>query len=354
MNGYPWMSRDIERDWLMLRHAQCGIIDRRQALSLGFTASRIGHRLRTAQWQRVYEGVYATFSGPLPREARLWAAVRRAGEGAMLSHETAAEVQGLADKPVGAEIHVTVASRRRPLQGKQPRGIVIHRSDQSLPQFPDGSWKLPRTRAADTVLDIVAAQSTFERAYAWIARAVARDLVTVEMLRATLDGRSRMPWRSWLTDALDDVGDGVDSPLVRRYARDVERAHGLPKAERQARRTLGDRAHYKDNWYAEYLVAVEVDGPAYHQGDRAEADKRRDNFNLGADAAQTFRFGPVSVTERACESAVLVAATLRRNGWTGTPHPCHRPRCAVAASRTRIFHLLSPTEGPPRPVERGP
>ncbi len=310
----------------MLLDAQRGIVDRRQALSLGFTVSRIEHRLTSGKWQRVHEGVYATFSGPLSREARLWAAVRRAGDGAMLSHQTAAEVQGLIDKPASADIHLTVAVRRRPVQGKPVRGIVIHRSDQSRPQFPGGSWKLPRTRIEDTVLDLVAAAATFEQGYSWIARAVARDLVTIAMLRAALDGRRRIRWRAWLADALDDSGDGVNSSLERRYVRDVERAHGLPSAERQARRTLGGRTHYKDNWYGEYRVAVEIDGPAYHQGDRAAADRDRDNLNLAADAAQTFRFGPVGVTERACESAALVAATLRRNGWTGIPHPCGRRR----------------------------
>jgi len=328
--GYRGMGHDAQGDWLMLLHAQCGVVDRGQAESLGFTNSQIRHRVRSGRWQRVHDGVYATFSGPLSREARLWAAVRRAGEGAMLSHETAAEVHGLVDKPVSSDVHVSVVSRRRPLQGKPVHGIVIHRSDQSRPQFPGGSWKLPRTRVEDTVLDLVAAAATFERAYSWIARAVARDLVTVAVLRATLADRSRMRWRSWLTDALEDSREGVASPLERRYVKDVERAHGLPKAERQARRTIGGRTHYKDNWYAEYQVAVEIDGPAYHQGDRADADRGRDNLNLAVDAAQTYRFGPVGVTERACESALLVATTLRRNGWTGTPRPCRRPGCAVA------------------------
>ena len=296
---------------------------------MAFTVSRIQHRLTSGKWQRVYEGVYATFSGPLSREAWLWAAVRRAGDGAMLSHQTAAEVQGLIDRPASGDIHLTVATRRRPVQRKPVRGIVIHRSDQSRPQFPN-SWKLPRTRVEDTVLDLVSAAATFEQGYAWIARAVSRDLVTIAMLRAALADRRRIRWRAWLADALEDSREGVNSPLELRYVRDVERAHGLPEAQRQARRTLGGRTHYKDNWYAEYRVAVEIDGPAYHQGDRAAADKDRDNLNLAADAAQTFRFGPVGVTERACESAALVAATLRRNGWTGIPHPCHRPGCTVS------------------------
>jgi hypothetical protein len=327
-DGHVGMSSKNYDAWLMLLDAQRGIVDRRQALSLGFTVSRIQHRLTSGKWQRVHEGVYATFSGPLPREARLWAAVRRAGDGAMLSHETAAEVQGLVDKPADADIHLTVAIRRRPVQGKPVHGIVIHRSDQRRPQFPN-SWKLPRTRIEDTVLDLVFAAATFEQGYAWIARAVARDLVTIAMLRAALAGRTRVRWRAWLADALEDASAGVHSTLERRYVRDVERAHGLPEAQRQARRTVGGRTHYKDNWYGGYRVAVEVDGPAYHQGDRAAADKDRDNLNLAADAAQTFRFGPVGVTERACESAALVAAGLRRNGWTGTPRPCRRPGCTV-------------------------
>ena len=324
------MSPDAHGEWLMLLDAQRGIVGRREALNLGFTVSRIEHRLKSRKWRRVHEGVYATFSGPLSREARLWAAVRVAGDGAMLSHQTAAEVQGLVDKPAGRDIHLTVASRRRPVQRGQVRGIVVHRSDQSRPQFPAGTWKLPRTRVEDTVLDLVTSAPTFERGYSWIARAVSRNLVTVAMLRATLAGRRRVRWRVWLTEALEDSSDGANSPLELRYVRDVERAHGLPTARRQARRTLGGRTHYKDNWYAEYRVAVEIDGPAYHEGDRAAPDRDRDNYNLAADAVQTLRFGPVGVTERACGSAALVAATLRRNGWTGIPHPCHRPGCRIA------------------------
>jgi hypothetical protein len=350
-DGYPGMSGDSHRDWLLLLDAQCGIVSRQQALRLGFTGSRIRHRLRSRRWQRVHAGVYATFTGQLPRTAQLWAAVCMAGEGAMLSHESAAEVQRIVDRPVSSEIHVTVTSRRRPLQGKPVQGIVIHRSDQSRPQFPGGSWKLPRTRIEDTVLDLVTSAATFERGYSWIARAVSRGLVTVAVLRAALESRGRVRWRVWLTEAFDDSGDGVNSPLERRYVRDVERAHGLPQARRQAPRTLGGKTHYKDNWYAEYRVAVEVDGPNSHQGDRAEADRVRDNLNLAADGVQTCRFGPVGVTERACESAALLATTLRRNGWTGTPRPCHRPGCAVART-TRPQRTFRLTQQAPRPVPK--
>ena len=291
----------------------------------------MAHRLKSAKWRRMQRGVYATFTGPVHREARLWAALRRAGPGAMLSHETAAEVHGLTGKP-SAKIHITVPTSRHPARHRPIVGIVIHRSDQSrAARLPD--WKLPRTRIEDTVLDLIATARTFDEAYSWISRAVSRNLVSTEILREAVGRRSRIRWRVWLNEALADAGEGAHFPLERRYARDVERAHGLPTAQRQARRTISGKTHYKDNWYPEYGVCVELDGPTYHQDEQVHMDKRRDNLNLAVDAAQTYRFGPVEVTERACESAAMVAATLRRRGWQGQPHPCRRPGCKVGRQR---------------------
>jgi very-short-patch-repair endonuclease len=335
------ISGDALRDWLVLRSVQSGIVDRGQALALGFSRRQISHRLHSGAWQRVYPGVYATFTGPLSREAQMWAAVRCAGDGAMVSHETAAEVHGIIDKPRSATIHVTVPLRRRPAPKKPVRGIVIHRSDQSKQQFL-GPFNLPRTTVEDTVLDLVAVSPTFDRAYAWITRGVSRKRLTVSVLRAALARRRRIRWRRWLDDAFEDARDGVDSPLERRYVRDVERAHGLPKSQRQARREFGGKAHYRDSWYAEYRVVVEIDGPAYHQNEQVQQDKARDNLNLAMDDVRTYRFGPVEVTERVCETAAMVAATLRRTGWHGTPRPCRRAACVIAGPARR--------PGPPSPV----
>lgn len=336
MNGFTPapISQDGGRDWAVLLSIQCKIIRRNQALRAGFSRWQIEHRLASGAWQRIYPAVYATFSGSLPRDAQLWAAVLRAGAGAMLSHETAAELHGIIDKPIGTSIHVTVPVNRRPAQRRPTRGIIIHRSDQSQRQFL-GPFNLPRTRIEDTVLDLVAAAPTFDHGYAWIVRAVSRKLVTVEALRLVLATRKRVSWRAWLNDALDDAEDGVYSSLERRYIRDVERAHRLPRSRHQARRQLGGKVQYRDNWYPDYRVVVEIDGPAYHQNERVQLDNDRDNLNLALDDVKTHRFGPVGVTERACETAALVAATLRRNGWSGFPRPCRRPNCLVGASPWR-------------------
>jgi len=321
------MDKYLNRDWYWLLNEQHGVVGRSQARGNGITKAGMEHRLGSGQWRRLHWGVYAAFTGEVTRQAKLWAAIRRAGPGAVLSHETAAEVQGLADRP-GSKIHITVPSSRRPSQHRPIQGVVLHRSSHMHPQrLPQ--WELPRTRIEDTVLDLVVAAGTFDEAYSWISKALSRELVTVGLLREALAARKRIRWRAWLTEALSDGGEGIHFPLERRYARDVERAHGLPKGQRQARRTINGKVHYKDNWYPGYAVCVELDGAAYHPPEQVRKDKRRDNVNLAIDDARTYRFDFVDVTERACLTAAMVAASLRRNGWQGRPQACRRPGCGV-------------------------
>src|SRR3954452_23103975 len=60
------------------------------ARSRGITRHAIAHRVARGQWQRVFPRVYATYSGPISEETRLAAALAYAGEGAVLSHQSAA------------------------------------------------------------------------------------------------------------------------------------------------------------------------------------------------------------------------------------------------------------------------
>src|SRR5690348_12570812 len=82
----------------LARH-QYGVVSRSQALRAGFTADKIKFRVRSDRWRQLNPGVYATFTGAPGRGAYLWAAILAAGPGAVLSHETAAELQRLNDRP---------------------------------------------------------------------------------------------------------------------------------------------------------------------------------------------------------------------------------------------------------------
>lgn len=311
--------------WEILLDAQAGVITYKQAVEHGYSVRQIEHRLESGKWRRMHRGIYATFTGRWSRQARLWEAVLWAGKGAMLSFDTAAELQGLTDKQRWT-IHVTVPSSRRPT-GSSPRGVVVHRSSQSRCEgvIP---WQLPRTRIEDTVLDLAAAADTADDAYTWVSRAVANDKTSADSLRDALKRRKRFPGREWLSDALADAADGAHYLLELRYARDVERAHGLPEGIRQVRRVIDGKKHRKDTLYEEYRICVELDGITYHR-DRQHQDRHRDNINLAVDDIRTFRFDIVDVTVGTCESAALVAAGLRGQGWEGNPHRCRKPGCRV-------------------------
>jgi hypothetical protein len=266
-----------------------------QARESGLTDRQISYRLSSGKWRRVHRGVYATFTGRVPRAAQLWAALLWAGEGAVLSHETALEVAGLTDE-AGPEIHVTVPRRRRPAQGTPMPGVVVHRSDRAR-SLVSAPAQPPRTPVEDAVLDLAAATRAFDDAYAWVAQALADWQVPARTLRQALGTRTRFPRRGWLIDALDDAAEGSTARIESRYLRDVLRAHGLAAA-------------------ADYGVAVEFAGIA----------ARRDR--PGGDA-RALRFGLVAVTAGACASAARVAAALREHGWPGQPHPCRRTGCVL-------------------------
>lgn len=323
------MSEDVNLPWDVLLTVQQGITSHTQALRAGFSRRQIEHKLTSGRWQRIYLGVYATFTGELTREAQLRAVVLRVGEGALLSHETAAELHKLITKPA-KDIHVTVPGNRRPVQRNRLPGVIIHHTDRSLAQSLP-VWQLPRTRVEDTILDLVAGSSSLDDAYAWISRGLSGKPVTAAMILDALNLRKKFPNRAWVKGALADAESGILFPLEFRYVRDVERAHGLPKPARQAGRVINGTRHKKDNLYEPYGVCVELDGLEYHW-DKVVQDRHRDNVNLAEDDVRTFRFGWIDVTARSCDSAAMVANALRRGRWAGRPHPCRKPGCTVGRS----------------------
>jgi hypothetical protein len=315
------------RDLLALQH---GVISRRQALASGFAPDAVEARVRLGRWTRLQRGTYATFTGRPPREALLWAALLRAGDDAVLSHETAAELVGLADQP-SPQIHVTVPAKRRPATARRIPGVIVHRSDR-VHRARHPSALPPRTRIEETVLDLTQAAPTFDAAFTWLCRAAGRRLTTPARLRMAVDARRKLRWRIQISAALDGVAAGVRSLLEFRYLNDVERPHGLPRASRQARRRRPTGSAYLDNLYEDYLVGIELDGRAAHPIEERWRDIRRDNAGA-AEGIVTLRFGWSDVTVHPCQTAAQVAEVLRHRGWTGAIRRCGPGCTAEAAAR---------------------
>ena len=122
----------------------------------------------------------------------LWAALRRAGPDAVLSHYTAAELARLTDQRSSA-VHVTVPQAA----ACDARSAVscVHRSSRIELARHIGSLP-PRTGIEETTLDLTQCSPTLDDALAWLARACGAQLTTAALLRATMDSRVRVRWRA--------------------------------------------------------------------------------------------------------------------------------------------------------------
>lgn len=310
----------------VLIKGQDGMVARWQARRFGMSADAIGRRVRSGAWRITHPGVYATFTGRLDRPAQMWAALLHcstwaSGDGdldAVLSHETAADLHGFAED-TSRVIHVTIPHGRR--LPKAVAGVQVHVS-RRLEQARHPALTPPRTRVEDTAVDLTQTARTIDDAINWLAVACGKWRTTPARLVAAIDVRKRLRWRAELCYALADVAEGSHNIFELRYHRNVERAHGLPKARRQRYRKADAQSQYDDVEYEDYDTIVHLDGKVHRYRERVR-DRKRDNRAV-VRGDDPLRFGWFDIDEEPCESAVDVATVLLRNGWLGTPRPCDR------------------------------
>jgi hypothetical protein len=323
------MERELPPTLRNLARRQSGVISRTQALRGELTADMIRFRIRSGRWRPLHPGVYATFTGVPGRSSQLWAAVLWAGPGAVLSHQTAAELLRLTDKAADL-IHVTVPRQRHVAVAS---GVSLHRSVRAVQAVLPNS-NPPRTTVEDTVLDLVQTAANFDDVCGWVIRAFARALTDQERLRMAMRQRSRLRWRADLHELIAAAVSGDHSVLEYRYERDVERAHGLPEPTRQAPFADPDgRRGRRDRLYRDYGVIVELDGQLAHPAEDPWRDKARDNA-AAADGHESLRYGWEHVRWHPCATALQVARVLRVHGWDGWPRPCS-PGCPVERALAR-------------------
>jgi hypothetical protein len=280
--------------------------------------------LRADRWRVLYHGVYVACTGFPSWEGVLWAALRRCGPDAALSHTTAAELDGITRRQQEA-VHVTVPAEqrvtvaRRELDSGLPR-IIVHRSAR-LPLAIHPARTPPRTRAEETVLDLAEIARSVDAAFSWLSAACSRGVVSPEQIRAAACRRKKMRWRPDVLIALDEIAEGVLSILERNFLRNVERPHALPTPKRQVRMRRNRRSAYLDNFYDGYGLAVELDGRAAHPVEERWQDIHRDNY-FASSGIITLRYSWADVTTRPCRVAAEIAAILRQRGWTGTVRSC--------------------------------
>jgi very-short-patch-repair endonuclease len=262
----------IEQGVHALAARQHGLVARRQLMELGLGEDAIDHRLATGRLTRIERGVYALGHAELRREGRVLAVVLNAGEGAMLSHRSAAALWGI--RPwSGAFVEITRPGR----QGlHRVRGRMLHCSSNLPAEELAVEQQIPTTSIARTLLDLAAVVPAHH-----VRRAVERseqaelfDLTTIERVLARHSGR---PGSRALSSVLADMrNNGVTTTRsdLESLLLQICIDHRLPRP--QVNRYDG-RREVDFRWPRERLI-VEVDSWTFHGRTRQafDGDRARD------------------------------------------------------------------------------
>jgi very-short-patch-repair endonuclease len=258
----PDKSRSVPVDVRLaeLARHQHGVVSRAQLLALGVGKSAIAVRVNRGRLHRVHQGVYVVGYPSLTRNGRFMAAVLACGEGAALSHFSAAVLWGMLSG--GGKIQVTAPTgRRRP-------GLVVHRAGLGEGEVARRAG-IAVTTPARTLIDLadIAPKRTLERA-----------IDEAEFLRLDCTGLAPRHGRrgsGHLTSVL--AVHGVGSTRTRSELEEMFLAlcdkHNLPRPAVNVQ----IEGYECDFVWREQRLIVETDGAAAHAGERRRArDLERD------------------------------------------------------------------------------
>ncbi len=223
---------------------QHGHVTRAQLLALGLGSRTIGYAVARGDLFAVHAGVYAVRYRRVEPVARAMAAVLACGEGALLSHDSAAALWGMRRWPDIPEVmcprHV-----RRP-------GIDTHRSTTLEPADRRIELNVPTTSAARAIADIANRLSDKQLTRATQNARRTGHIKPTDLHRLLL----RCPRLRPLVDPTQNpTRSGLEDTLIPWLTQ-----HGLPIP----RLNTHVNGYEVDALYPEHKVIVELDSWEYH------------------------------------------------------------------------------------------
>ncbi|MFT3865380.1 MAG: type IV toxin-antitoxin system AbiEi family antitoxin domain-containing protein [Solirubrobacterales bacterium] len=255
---------------------QHGIVTVEQLRAAGVGETSVRHAVEAGRLHRLHRGVYAVGHRSLSWRGRWLAAVLAAGEGATLSHASAAALWEYL-RPIPGPIHVTVPAA---VHRKSRPGLRVHRSRTLIRGDVTRRHGIAVTSPARTIEDLRGAVEPY-----LVRRALRQaELAGHPVPHLGAVRRTRSDLELLFLGLCDD--HGLPRPLVNR------RVHG----------------YRVDFWWPERRLAVETDSWDYHRGSVAFEDDHERDLALRAHRIATRRY-----TGDQLEAASdAVAADLRR------------------------------------------
>jgi very-short-patch-repair endonuclease len=301
-------------DFDFLLFFQEGVISRRQALR-HVSEKTLRHRVASGRWQSIHRGIYLTHSGPATVQQRRWIAALAVGDGrgAMLGGPSALAVLGMRGVDT-QRIHVLIGVNRQ--HRRPPPGVVVHRTRRVPIEDQHRMGRPPCTMPARSLVDAAQWAASDRDAAAIIAAGFQQRLVATIDMAPVLARMTHVKRRRLIVEAVADAAGGAESIAEMDFAR-LCRRHRLPEASRQvARVDSAGRRRYRDVYFDQWRVHVEIDGAQHLEVASWYADMRHHN-EIAIAGEILLRFPAWVVRHKPDEVAAQVRAALRAAGWTG-------------------------------------
>jgi len=151
MHGMRAQTTPLDVSLARLAGRQHGVVSRGQLVAIGFDRGTIDRRVQGGRLHRLYRGVYAVGHTVLSSHGRRLAAVMACGEGAVLSHRSAAALWGL-HPSAATRTDVTVSHTSGV---RSTARIAVHRSRRGIETTSREG--IPVTTPMQTLADLATA-----------------------------------------------------------------------------------------------------------------------------------------------------------------------------------------------------
>jgi predicted transcriptional regulator of viral defense system len=169
--------------------AQAGYFTAAQARRHGFSSALLTHHAKTGRFVRVTRGLYRFRDYPSAPNDEIVAAWLRQSPDAVVSHESAMELLGLADV-IPDRVHLTVARERRRLAPQA--GVAIHTTKRPFHDRDILNRHGVRVTAPPrAIVDVAETGMAPDQVAAAVREALERGLTTDRELRDAARGRGR-------------------------------------------------------------------------------------------------------------------------------------------------------------------
>lgn len=258
----------------MLSAPRHGVIGDTDLVYLGATRPQIRRWIRKGHYRRVLPGVVVIGGAPRTWKQEASAAAAWGATGCAISGPSAFRVRGF-DGFSGVPVELSITSK------KDPRAVPfsVHRVDENLLSEIELVDGIPITSVKRTVVDLAAVNHfRTERA---LHEGLRRKLITeaaffVFVEEESMRGRRGIARARAIALALTGTEHLTATDVEQKLAADIW-ASDLPKPEPQFPIKLSSETNYFDFAYPGALLAIEVDGYAWHGGRKSfERDRERD------------------------------------------------------------------------------